>query len=534
MIQRLKYILRRRWGVLVGLMAVGLVIGALAGPRGGSSVPMYEAKAVISADQAGANETEVQQDLVRARKGAVAADVATKLGGGVTPGQVTEAIQTDFDLETFVSTVTARASTLSEAERYAKTFAEVFVADGNSGATAIEDAAIAAATSARDDAQNDLQAYLEANAAALAEPSPPAAVLSQRASLETAVASATTALTDLRAAARPVGVYELVNISDASPVPASKLQVFNSDAFRAILGLLLGLGAAVVLIAIVERANPRIDDQHQAEELVGAPVLAMVPVLGRRRSAMLKRVDPEDFRGPYAEAFRTMRAHLDFRASVEKLDQEPRIMVTSATPSEGKSTTAAFLAMSYAESERRPVVIGGDLRRPSIHRLFGIGRVPGLTTRSLPGGSAVPLTSIVRRDALTGVTVVPSGPSVDHVNDVMGDLLAVSEVAQASGQVVILDTAPVRVANDAIDFLAAVDWVIVVIQAGHSTKRSVAQMMRTLRMNGAHVVGVAMVGSAEAADATRDYYSYYAPEIRSRRERRRSSEPERPELVVAS
>ncbi len=91
----------------------------------------------------------------------------------------------------------------------------------------------------------------------------------------------------------------------------------------------------------------------------------------------------------------------------------------------------------------------------------------------------------------------------------MRDLTAVSEVAQSSGQVVILDTAPVRVANDAIDFLVAVDWVIVVVRLGKTTVRSLRQSMASLELNDARVAGCAMMGSLESSDAKRYYYSYY-------------------------
>ena len=524
MIVRLTYILRRRWPILAVLLVVGAVAGLLIAPSTSSGVPTYESVAVVSASQAGANQTEVQQALVEARQGDVARTVAEELGDGTTAADVAGAIDAEFEMETFVATLRATAPEADEAEALARSFAEAFVAEGNGGADPAEEEALASAQAAADEAKRELQTFLTANAAALASEAPSPLLVSEQATLQSELDVANAALSDLRMTARPTQVYELVNVTGASLQAPSKLQVLDSGAFRAVLGLVLGAIAAALVILVAERTNPRIDDPEQAALLVGAPVLAMIPRLGRRRRSVIERVHRDDFKGPYAESFRTMRAHLEFRAAAEERTSHPRIMVTSATPSEGKSTTAAFLAMAFAEADTPPVVIGGDLRRPSIHRLFGVERIPGLTTRSLPGGTAVPLTSIVRRDAESGVTVVPSGPSVDSVTDILPDLSAITEVAQQSGQVVILDTAPVRVANDAVDFLSTVDWVVVVVQIGRSTKRSVSQMMHMLRMNGAQIVGVAMVGSVEAADASRDYYSYYAPEVRSRRDRKREQQ----------
>lgn len=530
MIVRLLFVLRRRWPVLLALAVAGAGAGYLIGPRSGPSTdrPTYQATALVSANQSAANPTSIQQDLVEANHGAVAQAVARDLGGGVTPDQVAARVSGSFDVETYVATVTARATDPAEANRWARSFAEAFVTAGNGGATDAQRAELDQAQADRDGAEAALRTFLADNAEALAAPGTPALLANEQATLQDAADAAQAKVAGLEAAQRPTDVYELIDVGAGRAVAPGKLQVLEDPLLRAVLGLALGLALAAAVVAVAERTNPRIDDPEQAAEAVGAPVLAMVPRLSRGRRSMIERVDPERFRGPYAEAFRTLRSHLEFRAAAEQRQAPPRIMVTSATPSEGKTTTTAFLALSFAESTTSPVVIGGDLRRPTIHRLFGLDRVPGLTSRSLPGGSRIPLTSIVRRDPVSGVTVVPSGPSVDHVNDVQRDLVAVAEVAQASGQVVLLDTAPVRVANDAVDFLAAVDWVVVVVHAGRSSRRAVTQMLHSLRMNGAEVAGVVMVGSAEAADASRDYYNYYAPEAR----RRRPPRAERPEPVA--
>ena len=519
MIPRTLFILRRRWAVLIALVAVGVVAGLVVGGRGSSGqAPRFTADALVSVNQAAANQTEVQQALIEARQGAVAAEVATELGSSTS--QVTGGIAASFDPESYVATITATAADRDGAQALIEAFTDTFVAGGNGGATADQQALLEEASATRDAAQADLDAFRAANADALAAEVPDAALVAQEQALEVTVDGAEAAVADQISRQRPTDVYETISIGTARAATPGKLDFFADPIFRMGLGLVLGLVAAAIVIAVAERTNPRIDDPETAADLVGAPVLAMVPRLPRRRRRLIERADPQDFRGPYAEAFRSLRSHLDFRSAAEQRPSPPRIMVTSAAPSEGKSTTTAFLALAYAESDTAPVVVGGDLRRPSIHRIFGVDRVPGLTSRSLPGGRDVPLTSIVRRDPVTGVTLIPSGPSVDSVADVTRDLRAVTEVAQQSGQVVLLDTAPVRVANDALDFLPAVDWVVVAVQAGSSTQRGVRQTVEVLRRNGAVIVGVVVTGAAEAADASRDYYAYYAPESRPRRARR--------------
>lgn len=521
MIVRLTYILRRRWPVLAALLAVGALAGLLIGPSSSSATPTYTSTALVSADLATANKTEVQQALVEARKGPVAAIVADQLDDGTTPAEIARRVGAEFDEETYVATIRSRAATPEAAEQLARTFAEAFVAAGNSVGTTDQEQQRAAAEADRTEARAALEAFLVENEAALLAPDVSPLLRSELATLESEVTATEAALAELGRTAPSTEVYRLVNVGDAEAVAPSKLRVLESPAFRIGLGLVLGAIAAAAVIFVAERTNPRIDDPEAAVALVGAPVLGMIPRIRRRDQRLLDRVDAEAFSGPLAESFRTMRAHLDFRSRAEERTCPPRVMVTSATPGEGKTTTSAYLALSYVETDRTPVVIGGDLRRPSIHRLFGVQRVPGLTSRSQGVEPRPALTDIVHRDPVARVTVVPSGPPVDSVAEVLDDLKLITETAQASGQPVVLDTAPVRVANDAIDFLEAVDWVVVVVHLGNSTVRSVSQMMQTLRMNGAQVVGVALVGSVEAADASRDYYSYYAPDLEPRRLRGR-------------
>ena len=349
------------------------------------------------------------------------------------------------------------------------------------------------------------------NGAALDGPEPPADLLGQVAGLDAAVSSAESAVADASAAPQAGTRYTLISASSGAAASSTRLQVLEDPVARVVLGLVLGGLAALLVVLGAERSNPRIDDPATAEAIVGAPVLALVPVLRRRKRAGLARADPADFRGPFAESFRTLRSTLEFRAAAEQTDQRPRIMVASATPGEGKSTTAAFLALAFAQTETPPVVIGGDLRRPSIHRTFGVERVPGLSSRAL---SIVPppLDDLITTDPVTGVSVVPSGPSVEHVGPVVDDVITLCAAAQRGERVAIVDTAPVRVASDAVDYLPAVDAVIVVVRIGHSTVRAVTQMVHTLRINEAPLVGIVVMGSTDAADSSRYYYAYYGSE----------------------
>lgn len=526
MIIRLLFILRRRWPILILLPLLAAGMGYLFTPRGDAKLSRsYQAKAFVTIDQASATTVQVQQAILQGEQGEIADATAQSLGRGTTADDIRSRISARFDENTFVIEFVGSGDRAADAEAVAEAFAKAFVELGNADVTEAQEAEVASALAERDAAQDAVAEFLVANGSALSSPTPPVVLVNQQQVLETTVASTEEALEEVRTQQKTGDIYLFVNATPGSRTLAAKLQLPASLALRVSLGLIFGLVGAGVLIALVERLNPRIDDSEQASELVGAPVLAMVPVMGRRRRRDIERTDPELFRGPFAESFRSMRTHLDFRASAEGADLPPRIMVTSATPSEGKSTTTAFLALAFAEADRPPVVVGADLRRPSIHKFFDMGRVPGLSSRAASGGTSIPLSEIVQVDPVSGVSVIPSGPAIDRVTGLLGDLTAVTLAGQQSDRVVLVDTAPVMVANDATDFLIAVDWVVVVVRVGRSTQRAVRQMMQTLRLNEANVVGVVMVGSLESSDAKRYYNSYYADEAVDKRARARTPAP---------
>lgn len=524
MIIRLLFILRRRWPILIVLPLLAAGMGYLFTPRGDAKLSSsYEAEALVTVEQASVTTVQAQQAILQAQQGEIAERAARTLGGGITTDDVRSRISARFDEDSYVIEFAGSGDRPADAEAVAEAFAKSFVELGNAGVTDAQEAEVSTAEAERDAAKAELADFLQVNGPALSDPSPPLVLVNELEVLETTVASTEAALEELRTNQQTNDIYSFVNVTAGARPLSAKLQLPASLGLRMSLGLIFGLVGAGALVALVERLNPRIDDPEQASELVGAPVLAMVPVMGRRRRGDIERSDPQRFRGPFAESFRSMRAHLDFRASAEGAELPPRIMITSATPSEGKSTTTAFLALAFAEADRPPVVVGADLRRPSVHKFFDMERVPGLSSRAASGGTSIPLAEIVRIDPLTGVSVIPSGPAVDRVTGLLGDLTAVTLAGQQSDRVVLVDTAPVMVANDATDFLIAVDWVVVVVRVGRSTQRAVRQMMQTLRLNEANVVGVVMVGSLESSDAKRYYNSYYADEAVDKRERARAA-----------
>ncbi|MFN8016928.1 MAG: hypothetical protein U0P45_02260 [Acidimicrobiales bacterium] len=513
MTSNLLFILRRRWPILVGLPIIVMVAVVALAPSAPKQETLYTTNVYLAANAGDVTLVDLQQAAIDLKQNQVAAAAAQKNGvRGVAAQKYAKQLKTKVNADSLVIKLSAQMADKKEVLPYVRSFAQAYIDVNELTLSQSYKDKLAAAQQFRDDANESLNAFLAANIEKLNANPPDVAVQAQRTVLSDRLAKAEQQVIDVQDS-KTSTPWRIAGYDPVTEVPPAKLTLPNSLPLRMALGFLMALLGAVGLVAILEKVNPRVDSPKDAEDIVGAPVVAMVPVMKGRRRKLLERADLNEFSGPFAEAFRAMRSHLDFRSSAEGFDRPPCVMIVSSAPGEGKTTSTAFLALSYAEVGRDVVVIGADFRRPAVHRLFGVARTPGLSSRLLERADAGRpediVRSIVKRDEKTGVRVIPSGPGTDRVTGLLDDLAAVTSAGLDSGCTVVIDTVPVMVANDAIDFLPLVDWVVVVVRLGKTTERSLRQTITSLELNAARIVGCVMVGSLESNDAKRYYYSYY-------------------------
>jgi capsular exopolysaccharide synthesis family protein len=299
----------------------------------------------------------------------------------------------------------------------------------------------------------------------------------------------------------------------ASPLLPSGLQAPSTRAGRVALGALAGLLAGIVLALVLERFDTKIRTRDEAEDRFGVPVLAEIPRLPRAdRRLVTTAARPTS---PAADAFRLIAAAVsratNEQRSSQDVDRGTIILVTSSGPSEGKTTVVANLAAVFAEVGRSVLILSCDLRRPQIHRLFGVDHAPGLTDalgsqngRPLLEGRMVPTT-------VPNVSLVPSGT----VNDVPAGLLGSDQMrrvlaeARSKADIVLMDTAPILVASEVAPLVGDVDAVIVVAEAGRTTTDVAGRTTDLLNRLGAPVVGVVLNRAGEIT-IPRGYYRYYS------------------------
>lgn len=207
-------------------------------------------------------------------------------------------------------------------------------------------------------------------------------------------------------------------------------------------------------------------------------------------------------RSAVSEAYRVLRTNIQFSS----LDRRIRaLLVTSTSPEEGKSTVLANLAVTFAEAGNRVVLVDADLRRPSLHKLFGLSNQVGLTTAVLDeDGSLLP----IQDTEVPNLRVLASGPLPPNPADLLSSqrMDRVTEALRAEADYLLYDSPPIVAVTDAAVLGRRLDGVLLVIDAG-KTKRDHARRAKLLleKVN-AHLLGV-VLNNAEFDSAL---YRYYA------------------------
>ncbi len=208
--------------------------------------------------------------------------------------------------------------------------------------------------------------------------------------------------------------------------------------------------------------------------------------MNEKKNELITVSDP---RSPISEAYRTLRTNLDFAG----LDRPLRtLVVTSAGVGEGKSTTLANLAVVSAQAGRRIALVDADLRRPTLHEIFGLDNSSGLTTMMMD--EALLTSPPLQATGVEGLTVLTSGPLPPNPAELMGSRRmeeVIAALVERADQV-LFDTPPVVAVTDAAVLATRVDGVLLVIHAG-KTRREVARMaVQRLQQINVRLVGTVL------------------------------------------
>jgi non-specific protein-tyrosine kinase len=279
-------------------------------------------------------------------------------------------------------------------------------------------------------------------------------------------------------------------VSPVEPTPARTVML------ALVVGLLLGIGMAFFVDYLDDSVRSPQDLANLAAPL---PVLAVVPVDPPPDNRPIALSRPDDFA---VESYRTLRTNVTFLGFERDLRS---LQITSAMPGEGKTTTAANLAVVLAQAGSRVILVDADLRRPRIHEVFAIDGSVGLTNVLL--GEPIILCSRPIDDTLT---VLPSGPVPPNPSEMLSGRAMAALVNDLKTQFdyVIIDSAPVLPVSDAVAVSRQVDGVLVVTQSNRTSVPQVRQTLANLEQVSAPLLGM-VLNKASGRQANYGYqYGY--------------------------
>ena len=251
------------------------------------------------------------------------------------------------------------------------------------------------------------------------------------------------------------------------------------------IGFLLGLGVGVLVALLIEALDETLATPDDVEQKLGLPVLGVVPLLGKEEPALAALAN---IRSGFAEAYYSLRTALQFSTAD---GAPPSLLVTSSQPAEGKSTTAYAIALNLSRIGRRVLLIDGDLRNPSLHRLLGASNDNGMS--NLLSGSA-DMAAVTRKGSAGEISFIPSGPLPPNPAELWGSdrLRQILEQAAVDFDHVVIDGPPVLGFADAPLLASAVAGTVFVLESRKTRRGQARGALRRLQVGRGRLLGLVL------------------------------------------
>lgn len=485
---------RRWWWLAVGLplLTAAVVYGIVS-----RQTPLYQATAILTVKPASTGEQQLDpvtgsdiartyQELVRTQE--VLQPVADRLGGDFTPGLLKGAVTATAPTNKFLLKISASDPDPEQAALIANDVAEEFDTYVRARAEAELSVSLAGLDTLIAEQQTSVdqaQRHLDDLTATGASAETIARATDELEALRTQLRDQQTRGEDLRA----TGALQQAQVQLAARAQVPGFAYAPRTGFYTVLGLLMGAALAGGMIVLMEYLDNTVKPQLNFAELIGAPLMAVVPAAPKRfhhgKEQLFMRSHGSS---TMAESIRLLRTNIEFAAAAKEIST---LAVTSSEPSEGKSTITANLAAGMAQTGFTVAVIDADMRRPNQHRIFGVANGVGLTT--LLTRDAADWKSVAT-EVSDNLWLVSSGPVPPNPADLLSSdrFRNVVDTVLSSVDVVLLDTPPLLVVSDPLVVATKTDATLLVSRSGTTRIDSLRRAANVLHQNGIRLIGIAL------------------------------------------
>ena len=307
--------------------------------------------------------------------------------------------------------------------------------------------------------------------------------------------------------------FGYVTVMDPATIP--EIPVSPKVMLNLILSLLVGLALGLAVVFIRAYTDLRVRTPEDLKKYGFIPLTSIVHMTttgsgfgsenGTMKNGKLFDNHLVAYHNPFspiAESFRHLRTNVQYA----QLDKPLKtILVTSPNPKEGKSTIAANLAITFAQTEQRVLLIDADMRRPTIHSLFGLKKDPGLTDFLF--GTAT-LQEVTSEGVLENLWLIAAGTTPPNPAEILGSIKMKKfiETVRLAYDIVIFDSPPVLAVTDAVVLATAVDGALLVVSSDRTHVQTLEKATETLKGIGRTAVGVVL----NDFDVRKAYGGYYS------------------------
>jgi succinoglycan biosynthesis transport protein ExoP len=270
-----------------------------------------------------------------------------------------------------------------------------------------------------------------------------------------------------------------------------------------LMGLVIGLAGGIGMAFFLEYLDNTIKSPEDVEERLGVPVFGIVPLMRSKEKSMDDIVLTEP-QSAFAESYKIIRTSILLSQSAKP---PKNLLVTSIFQGDGKTVTSVNLARTIAQSENSVLLIDSDLRKPRVHKVFGIDASKGLSTY-LAGASDI---DDIFHKVGDNLTVVPAGPIPPNPSELLGSSMMRKLLAAIDERfdIVVWDSAPLLTVTDSLILSKILDGTIIVTKAGATTYEGVRKALKSLGDLEAPFLGI-VINALNVNKSDYYYQRYYS------------------------